>query len=356
MPLLQQHRHPGFERTIGDVAADGFHQPDQGPQVMDGYKGSGQQLLRHDQVTKVGTREGPAGIAIAGFVDRAFVAGEGGVHEVEPPIGGEGRMMAGQTGRQDTIEDIDAAQHPVDQVFGSADTHQIARLVFGVEGLHYIQHGVHFGLGLPHRQPADGDAGGIEGGNEFSGSRPQVRVDAALDDSKQGLVGTRLRLEAAFRPAMSAFHCHFAVAMVVGVRAFVEGHDDVGAEVLLDGDRLFGREAMGRTVDVALEGHAVIVYLAGLGQGEDLIAARIGEHGTRPLHELVQAAHVPDEFIAGTQVEVIGVGQHQRGIDALEVLGREGLDGGLGANRCEDRGEQVAVRGGEDPGTGTVVA
>ena len=74
-----------------------------------------------------------------------------------------------------------------------------------------------------------------------------------------------------------------------------------------------------------------------------------------PLHELVQAAHVPNEFIAGTQVEMIGVGKHERGIDLLEVFGREGFYRGLRANGRKDRCEQVAVGSGEDARAGMVV-
>lgn len=75
-----------------------------------------------------------------------------------------------------------------------------------------------------------------------------------------------------------------------------------------------------------------------------------------PSHELVQAAHVAHEFVAGTQVKMIGVAQHERGIDVFEMFGREGLDRGLRANRREDRREKVAVRGGEDSCAGAVVA
>ena len=154
---------------------------------------------------------------------------------------------------------------------------------------------------------------------------------------------------------MSPIHGEFGVGVIVGVGAFIEGHDDIGAEVLLNCDGLFRREAMRRAVNVTFEGHAVIVDLAGLRKREDLKAARVGEHGTRPLHEMMQAAHVADEFIAGTQVEMIGVAQHQRGVDILELFGRERLDRGLRADRREDRREQVAMRRGEDSGAGSIV-
>ena len=84
-------------------------------------------------------------------------------------------------------------------------------------------------------------------------------------------------------------------------------------------------------------------------------AARVGEHGTLPLHELMQAAHVANEFVAGTQVEMIGVAQHERGVDVLEVFGREGLDRCLRTHGREDRREEVAVRGGEYPSACAVV-
>ena len=154
---------------------------------------------------------------------------------------------------------------------------------------------------------------------------------------------------------MGPVHGQAAVIVVIGIRAFVEGHDDIRAQVLLNGNGLLRREAMRRAVNVTLEGHTVIIDLAGLRQREDLEAARIGQHGTGPLHELMQATHVAHQLVAGTQVEVVGVAQHQRGVDILELFGREGLDRRLRANRRKDRREEISVRGGENPSAGAVV-
>ena len=154
---------------------------------------------------------------------------------------------------------------------------------------------------------------------------------------------------------MGPIHGEFCISVIVGIGTFVESHDDVRAEILLNGDGLFGREAMRRAVNVTLEGHTLIVNLAGLRKREDLKAARVGEHGTLPLHELVQAAHIADKFVAGTQIEMIGVAQHERGVDVSEMFGRERLDRGLRANRREDRREQVAMRRGEDSCAGAIV-
>ena len=89
-----------------------------------------------------------------------------------------------------------------------------------------------------------------------------------------------------------------------------------------------GREAVRGAVDVALEGDAVVVDLALLSaRREDLEAARVGQDRAVPVHEGVQAAHLGDQLVAGPQVEVVGVGQHQaraqfvqlRGVTALTV-------------------------------------
>ncbi len=67
---------------------------------------------------------------------------------------------------------------------------------------------------------------------------------------------------------MSPIHGKFGVGVIVGIGTFIESHDDVGTEVLLNGNGLFGREAMRRAVNVTLEGHAIIINLAGLRQSE----------------------------------------------------------------------------------------
>ncbi len=93
-------------------------------------------------------------------------------------------MMTGETSWQDAIEDVNAAQNTIDQVFGRANAHQITRLVFRKIWIHNVEHGMHFVFGLANRQAADGDAGRIERRNKFSGLRPQVGLNAALDDAE----------------------------------------------------------------------------------------------------------------------------------------------------------------------------
>lgn len=68
---------------------------------------------------------------------------------------------------------------------------------------------------------------------------------------------------------------------------------------------------MRRAVNVTFEGHAVVVNFARLREREDLESARVRQHGTRPLHEAVQSAHLGHEVVAGAEVEMIGVAQHE---------------------------------------------
>ena len=214
---------------------------------------------------------------------------------------------------------------------------------------------MHFLLGLAYGQSADGDAGRIERRDEFSGGSSKVRLNAALDDPKESLVAAAPGFDANFRPAVSPFHGEPAVFVVVGIGALVECHDDIRAEVLLDPDGALGREAVRRAIDVTLEGHAFIIDLAGLGKREDLETARIGEHGMRPAHEPVQTTQPGNDIIAGAQVEMIRVGEYERGTQFFDLCRRERLNRCLRANGCEDRCDEITVRCGENPRAGTVV-
>ena len=89
------------------------------------------------------------------------------------------------------------------------------------------------------------------------------------------------------------------------------------------------------------------------GEAEDLEAAGIGEDGVGPGHEAVESAHLTDWLVAGTKVEMVGVGEQDFDAEVVgEVALIETLDGGLGADGHEDRGFDDAVRGVEQAGAG----
>ena len=184
--------------------------------------------------------------------------------------------------------------------------------------------------------------------------RAQVRVDAALDDAEEGLVGARMGGPAAYGPGVRAYERLRDVVPVQGVSAFVERHSDVGPQSFLDVDDAFGREAVGGAVDVAAKGDAVGVELAAVGEAEDLIAAGIGQDRSLPAHEAVQASRTFDQLVAGAEVEMVGIGQHEGGAELGKVARFERLDVGGGAHGGKGRhlhGTVGGVKGGAARGS-----
>src|SRR5689334_10317100 len=103
---------------------------------------------------------------------------------------------------------------------------------------------------------------------------------------------------------------------------------------------------------MGLEGDAILIDLAVMAEAEDLEAAAIGEHRTAPAYEAMQAAELLYEVGAGAQVEMISVAQDDSGLEGFQFVRRDRFDAGLGAHGHEHGGFEVAVRGGEDAGTG----
>ena len=97
-------------------------------------------------------------------------------------------------------------------------------------------------------------------------------------------------------------------------------------------------------VDVRAEDGGMVGDLAGGGEAVDLEAAAVGEDRAVPVHEAMQAAHLGDEVVAGAEGEVIGVAEDHAGAGRFELVGRQALDGGLGADGHEDRRIDGAVR------------
>jgi hypothetical protein len=108
-------------------------------------------------------------------------------------------------------------------------------------------------------------------------------------------------------------------------------------------------------VEVAAESHTFVVNFVDFGEAEDLKAAGIGQHRAVPAHEFMQAAHVTHEIIAGAQVEVIGIRQHQRRADLMQIARGDSLDRCLRADWGEHRGQQIAVRRMKYAGAGAIL-
>jgi RNA polymerase sigma factor (sigma-70 family) len=101
---------------------------DQEPQIMKAEEAQPEQLLLVDEVTDVRAREALARRAGAALVQRAGIACEAGVPQVQPPLPGQRAPGARCARREHAIEHVDAAAHAGEQIERRADAHQVARL------------------------------------------------------------------------------------------------------------------------------------------------------------------------------------------------------------------------------------
>ncbi len=95
---------------------------------------------------------------------------------------------------------------------------------------------------------------------------------------------------------------------------------------------------------MALERHAILVNFAKLAQRKHLKPAAVCQDGAIPAHEFVQPTAPCHQRIAGSQVEVIRVGQNHRRAHLAQVARRHTLHRGLRAHRHKRGRDQIAVR------------
>ena len=88
---------------------------------------------------------------------------------------------------------------------------------------------------------------------------------------------------------------------------------------------LFRREQVLRAVEVGTEGDPFLLDGPQGGKAEDLKAAAVREDGLVPRVEAVQAAAPRHEFVAGPQVQVIGVAEDDFRAYGVEIVGSDGL-------------------------------
>src|SRR5262249_51794660 len=108
-----------------------------------------------------------------------------GVAYVELAETREGEAGAARTGRHHAIEHIDAARDRADDILGTADAHQIARVIGGQEIRREIQHAKHLLLALADREAADRIAVEADTGQSLRGFLAEIAIDAALHDAEE---------------------------------------------------------------------------------------------------------------------------------------------------------------------------
>ena len=326
------------------------------PQVVHDGQTHPQQLFRLEQMADIGAGVVPAGRAAAGGVDGALIALVLGILDVDDAAPGVQVAVAGVAAGHNAVEQVHAAGNGFDDVAGCADAHQVADLILGHVRLHLADHLIHHIGGLAHCQAADGIAIEVHLGDLLHMLDPQVGKGAALVDAKQKLVrvdGSALVLQAghlrfaAGQPADGAVAACLGIIVLCGVlHTLIKGHGDGRAQVRLDLHTLFRAHEDPVSVQMGRKGHALFGDLAQLGQAEHLKSAAIGQDGAVPAGELVQAAHVGHQLVAGAQMKVVGVAEHDLRTDILQVLCRQAaLDGTCRCDVLERRGLHGAVHG-----------
>ena len=299
-----------------------------------------------EQVMQVGPGIGRAGGTCARLVQGTGVPGVTGVAQIHGAAARERLAGASGAGRQHAVEHVDPARDRTDDVAGLADAHEIPGAIFRQAARGRLDDAEHLRPPLPHRQSADGvtvESDVEEGGD---GLAAQVLEHAALRDPEQPVSFPRPEVRPRTRrPAHGTLHGfpRGRLGDRIG-RALVQRHGDIAAQQPLDLDGPLRRELARGPVDMGAEGDAVLVQRPQRAERQRLIAARIREYGSVPVHEPMQAAERRDALGAGPQHQVVGIGEDDRGAGRGHIVGLHRLDGARRAHRHERRRRDRAVR------------
>jgi hypothetical protein len=105
-------------------------------------------------------------------------------------------------------------------------------------------------------------------------------------------------------------------------------------------------------IHVALEARALLLHGAVAGQGKNLKATRVSQHGPVPVHEPVDPAEFFEDLGPGAEHQVVGVGEEHLRARGAEGLGRLALHRRLRSDRHEDGRLHLAVQRLEAPRPG----
>ena len=254
------------------------------------------------------------------------------------------------------VKQIHAAGNCLNDIAGGANAHQVADLILGHVGLHLTDHFIHHFGGLAHSQTADGVTVQIEVCDLLHVLHTQIRKGTALIDAKQQLIGIHgnaLVLQAghfnltAFQPTGRSFAAGLGIIVLCGVLyAFIKGHGDGRTKVCLDLHALFRSHKDAVAVQMGGKGHALFGDLAQLCQTEYLKSTAVGQNGAVPAGKFVQTAHIGYQLVAGAQMQVVGVAQHDLCANVFQVLSRQpALDGTGGSHVLKSGRLHRAVHG-----------
>ena len=199
---------------------------------------------------------------------------------------------------------------------------------------------------LAHGKAAYGIAVKTDLGQRLGTFAAQALGHAALLDAEKRMARPVAKgVARALRPPHRQAH-RLGHPRLVGRQrgAFVETHDDIGAEELLNLHRPLWRQLVLGAVNVAFEGHTSLGELAKVRERHDLKAARVGQDRLVPVHELVQATQPVDPLGGRAQHQVIGIAQKDIRSRGGDAFGHHRFDRPCCAHGHESRRANLAAR------------
>ncbi len=352
--------------VVLDGGAHLFGEADKETDIVNREEGGAEGFAATDEVVEVSADVILAGVAVASGIERGEIGLKLGVFEIDAVLfelafgiladaWDKSVTVARETGRGDAVENVDAELDALDKVDWLAHAHEVTDVISGE-----IRGGVFDGfVHVIFRFAVVSDATdciAVEADFDgfFGGVTAQVGVWAALDNAEKVLLGVVVDGFATLSPAEGALDAVFEILVIGGGWwALVEAHGDVAVELILDLDGFFRGEKEFATIELGFKMDALFgdVLLFVVSEAENLVAARVGEDGSVPIHKLMEAAGLGDDFWGGTEPEVVSISEDDARVAGFDLFGAEGFDGSLSADWHKHRGFiflSSAVRSGEN--------
>ena len=173
-------RGSGFERR-----ANALHDAEVVGEIVDGVERGGERLAGLNEMAQIGARVAAADGALAGGVGRGLILCILFVLDVEAALAGEEESVASGAGRKNAIHHVNTHAGVLLDFVGIADTHDVARLVFGQERQNFRNHFKCQVTRLADAEAADGVAVEVHFNEALGALAAEIAMHAALNDCKQ---------------------------------------------------------------------------------------------------------------------------------------------------------------------------
>ena len=283
-----------------------------------------------EKMTDIAARIESAGGALTIGVDRQRIALIFLVVDVHRTLPGEDIAVARVSRGHNAVKEVNASVYRLQNVDGRTDTHQITRLVLGHKGLNGLDDMIHDFRFFADGKTAERIAGEIEFGDTLHMVDTDIVIRTALVDTEEHLIfidGFGQGIESCHfvlttrKPTGRAVNgCLHVIAGRGIFDAFVKRHRNGRRDVGLDLHAFLRSHKNTSAVYVRCELYAFLTDLAELREGEYLKAAAIRQNGSVPIEKLVDAAHIADNVVTRTNVEMVGIGELDLTADLIKIL------------------------------------